>query len=115
LDWKGDEEMKKRLVLALGLALGLVGMSAAAADGPEPWSQRYESYLNYVEQMPIDAETSWSHTAQGITHDSGNWFVSQYVSRVSPGPKIWKIPKYLNLADTYDCGQNSPNTITSAT
>jgi hypothetical protein len=99
--------MTKRLMLGISLALVLVGMSAgAAADGPQPWCQRYEAYLNYVEQMPIDAETSYSQECQGIAHDSGNWFVSQNVGPIPfLSPVLWKIPKGLNLADTFDCGE----------
>jgi hypothetical protein len=87
------------------LILALLVTLSGTADAQEPLPA-YESYFNYIETMPIDAETSYSHEAQGIAHDSGNWFISQNVENVLvSSPKLWKIPKDLNLADTFDCGQ----------
>jgi hypothetical protein len=90
--------MKKAFVFIASLALGLMGMSAtAAADGPEPWSQKYESYFNHIGTTPDEAETNYAENVQGITHDNTHWFISQEQG-------LWKIPVGVHLAADIECG-----------
>ena len=42
-------------------------------------------YLEFINDYPRNRETGWSDECQGITHDEGNWYISQKT-------RLWKFP-----------------------
>lgn len=72
-------------------------LDEAETSGPNP----YEGYYLYLYDdggdYPSLANPGWHEEAQGITHDDGNWFVTQKEA-------LWKIAVNLDLA-----GPGTPN------
>lgn len=81
------------LIASLAVIEAIAPVRAQGGEGA------YEAYYNYFSTAPDDAQTNYAGAVQGITHDNGNWFISQTHG-------LWKIPVGLHLAGNIQCGQS---------
>ncbi len=58
----------------------------------------YEAHTRFIGEYPANDDPDWSNDLQGLTHDAGNWFITQTW-------QIWKIPVGVDLNHAAD-GQN---------
>lgn len=82
--------MKKLpLFVILCLTFGLV--STFTMVSAESLSEPYEGYYLFLGDYPKQEQPGWHNEAQGITHDSNYWYITQSSFGGVTGA-LWKIP-----------------------
>jgi hypothetical protein len=84
--------MNKNIIVGtLVLSFGSILLAIAS-----PTNGRYEAYYLYLGNYPSNASPGWHESAQGLTHDRDNWFITQQ-------NYLWRIPV------THDLSSVSPS------
>lgn len=80
--------MKKRIAPLVASALATATVFATGASASENLTPAHDYLFNY----PSGSEESFNEDVQGITHDAGNWFITEV-------DRLHKIPATADLAN----------------